>query len=262
LLRICILAGVYEYWGTRRVWKWILLKKDFCKWWRWKGFSILKPYFIHIYIKNNLYIVHIQTNYPPLKEAYKKGELPVVVYRFICSEKHPSLPRLSYLLQHEHQRVPIYLNLGQELFYTMGNLKKTQSHYLLKLNLLRIYKIRKKRIAFYEIPIYRRKIGHALYDYLLKDLHQEQHHITDLISNYPISRSGLFKVFKLVIGVSPNTVKRDRRLINFKNRLLQTDHSIYNLYLESGFKSQSHLQKLFHKTYEMPPQEFRNKYRR
>lgn len=220
-----------------------------------------RPFYIHFHIGPQLYISQIKTNCRFIRRLIGRQITPLIFYRILDLEKHPSLPQLSYYLLYKfrHRDVPVYLNLGKYLLHTCGRLKVEKEKYILELQLYRI--LSSSRENYLEIAPYHKHLSHKLYQHLVDEVSMKNLNIDDFLSMQPSSRSNLFRVFKKVVGVSPNTVRRDYRIFQFQKRLLETDHSIHRLFLESGFKSRAHLYGLFQEIYGMSPKMFRKIYR-
>lgn len=201
---------------------------------------------------------------------YLQDKAPKVLYRYISPIKHQSLPKLYYKLKYKYPKrtLPIYLQLNGETRLTKGYLEVSlkNEHYILRLDFKEsIFKKQKTPSRLFDSytsidPYYRNKT-YKIYDIIYSSDLNHKLVLKDEISKLHISYSNLFKNFKAILGVSPNVVKRNRRLLSFKRDLINKNNSIVNLFLDSGFQSRSHLYTLFKSTFEMTPKDFQDKYK-
>ena len=85
--------------------------------------------------------------------------------------------------------------------------------------------------------------------------------INDLAKALAIDRSYLYRVFKSGTGVSPKEYLNDYRLNAARQLLENTDHSISQIALSSGFFSFSAFYRSFVQKYGHSPREYQNAYR-
>lgn len=239
--------------------------------WEKSEIYLSQSFFVSIYFNSCFYITKLISNHPKLTDIITQKKTSKLLYRWIHPQKHPSLPKLYYKLKYKYPKtyLPITLQVFDAPFVTQGRLEvlKPGSKYGLHLK-FKCSHFKKSSSpsnlfkSYITIPVYYRDMAYQMYDYLHNTDLATKTTIKEQISFFPLSTSRLYSVFKNVIGVSPNIVKRDRQLLAFKRDLLTTNLPIVNLYQNTGFKSRSHLHRIFQNTFESTPQEFRNTYRR
>lgn len=224
-----------------------------------------RPYYLNIYFNTHFCITKIQTNQKHLNALYKKGAIPKTLYRIVNAAKHTSLLYLFYQLKFKAPKSSqkVYLQLNNSGIVTIGKIKVLSSRelYCLKLHLISFHNLDAILDQYQNIPSHIKEVGYKLY----RDIHRESSvepiQVAIILKQYPHSRALLYRYFQRVIGTTPSTVWRNRRLLSYAYYLLDSDETINTSYAQFGFSSASHLHRNFKKRFHISPLKFRNKYR-
>ncbi|WP_315790427.1 AraC family transcriptional regulator [Fischerella sp. JS2] len=126
---------------------------------------------------------------------------------------------------------------------------------VLAVNLLRQYVAIKPKLPIYEGGLPQRQLLQVL-DYI--DTHLDRDiKLADLARLLDMSQFHFSHLFKQSIGTSPYQYLIQQRVERAKQLLKQTDQSIMDIALESGFNSHSHLSKQFRQITGMTPKAYR-----
>lgn len=96
----------------------------------------------------------------------------------------------------------------------------------------------------------------------IEDNYQNDIKTLDLQNYIHISRTKCFKIFKKYTRLSPNIYINNYRIKKASEKLIETNDSIIDIALSSGFNDASYFNKLFLKEFNMRPKEFRYKYQK
>lgn len=72
-----------------------------------------------------------------------------------------------------------------------------------------------------------------------------------------MSLSTFKRHFKMIYNATPNEYFFDKRLENSKKLLATSEHSIDDVALLSGFKTQAHFSRKFKEKYNIPPSQYK-----
>src|SRR5690625_65354 len=234
------------------------------KGWRCPLLFLKKPYYLNIYFNSQFYITEIHTKQKRLRKLYKQDKAPKSLYRIINPKQHKSLLYLFYQLNFKAPKSfhKIYLQLNNREIVAKGQLiiLKSRQSYCLKLHILKQRKTHPILDTYQSIPTHIKKVGYKLYDDIHEAPFMQPINVATVFENYPYSRTVLYNYFQRVIGTTPSTVWRDRRLISYAYHLLDTDDSITDSYAQFGFTNTSHLHRNFKQRFHISPLDFRNKY--
>lgn len=233
-----------------------------------KPFSYLSntSYFLHIYFCPRFCISNINTNHPKLIRFQLLNIFPRTIYRILNPNKHKSVLHLFYQLRF-YTPTPafkVHLQLNNSHVLADAELKviSYKNEYCLKLSQVQIQNADSILEQYQHIPYYIKEVGYRLYDDIFKVPFTSQTKVSSILENYPYSRTILYNYFQRVIGSSPSTVLKNRRLLKFAYHLLQSEESVTDSYDRFGFYSTSHLHRNFRNTFGTSPIEFRKRYKR
>lgn len=85
--------------------------------------------------------------------------------------------------------------------------------------------------------------------------------IKELATKLGISTSHFGRSFHRAVGVTPHEYVMQRRIARAQELLLQTDNSLVDIALATGFSDQSHFCRRFHQLAGLPPRAFRAEHR-
>lgn len=225
-----------------------------------------KPYYLNITFHSDFYITEVYTNHPELQKIKIENIFPKTLYRIIDFNKHSSLLNLLYHLKLQAPKKPhnIHLQLNSSKVFTRGKLKilPSKKKYSLKLKVQSIDSTQYILDAYQNIPNHIKEVGYGLYDEINKISFTEPIEISEVLKKFDYSQASLYRIFKDVIGIYPSTVWTNRRLIGFKQHLLDSKETISEIYWQYGFTNQRSLNRNFKKTFEIAPLEFRQKHKR
>lgn len=94
----------------------------------------------------------------------------------------------------------------------------------------------------------------------IKTHYSKANTIEEIISNVPASRRNLVRRFKLVTGITPIEYLQKTRIEAAKQLLEQSQYSILEVMLESGYNDLKTFRSLFKKTVGMTPTMYRSKF--
>lgn len=238
----------------------------FCAVWESPLFYHRKPYYLNIKFHSNFYIAETLTNHPELQRLIDGNTFPKTIYRIIDYKQHSSLLRLHYKLKFQVSEIShnIYLQLNGSKVFTNGKFKTLlpNKKYSLKLKILSIDSIQYILNEYQYIPNHTKEVGYELYDEINKMSFTQPIEISNVLEKFNYSQATLYRFFKDVIGIYPSTVWMDRKLIGFKQHLLEGQENISEIYWQYGFTNQRSLNRNFKKTFGIAPLEFRRKYQR
>lgn len=96
---------------------------------------------------------------------------------------------------------------------------------------------------------------------LLHECYQQSIDIAMLADASSVAKTHVTRAFRTHYGCSPGEYLRALRLEQARARLVNTDMPVANVAAETGFFDQSHLTRLFTKTYGLPPVAYRSRAR-
>lgn len=99
-------------------------------------------------------------------------------------------------------------------------------------------------------------------DYIDQNLAESDINVTDLATVVGVSRSGLNRKMKSIIGITPKEFINRARMHKACNLLVSTHSAVKEIAYSCGFADQNYFGKSFRATYGMSPSEYRQKYKK
>ena len=134
--------------------------------------------------------------------------------------------------------------------------------YCLHLKRIKINNIHQLLHSYCSVSKYYKEITYQIYAALHQVSLQNCPSIQEILKNYNLSTSNIYKYFKEVIGSSPSRILNDRKLLHFIFHLLETNEIIDEYYSEFGFKEKSTLYRNFKNTFGLSPYTFKTLHQR
>ena len=98
------------------------------------------------------------------------------------------------------------------------------------------------------------------FEIIEKNISNSELNIDFICKEIGVSRSNLYKKLRAVTQLSPIELIRDKRLEVATQLLRETDHSIFDIAILTGFSSQAYFSKCFKMVYNCSPTEYAEKY--
>jgi transcriptional regulator GlxA family with amidase domain len=95
---------------------------------------------------------------------------------------------------------------------------------------------------------------------LIETTYRDAGNITEIIQGLPASRRNIVRRFKHAVGITPIEYLQKTRVEAAKKQLEQTDHSILEVMLYSGYNDLKAFRQLFKKSVGMSPKAYREKF--